>query len=193
MIVPTIPQALLLFLLGAVFLYFLQAGGRTFYSLNLENERGASLGQAAFLIGGTIPVWYLGLHHPIRLPNGVAAAVLLAVSVSVYEWARHTIWGRRFGLGWGEHVPDTVCDAGPYRFIRHPIYLGYLLAFLAAAIALPHVVTATSLVANAVLFTHAALDDERKLAASPLAASYAAYRERTGRFFPRFSRPAPGR
>ena len=66
----------------------------------------------------------------------------LALSVALYEWARQTIWGRRFGLGWGDHVPEALCASGPYRYIRHPIYLSYLLAFLAVLIALPHWITA---------------------------------------------------
>jgi len=49
------------------------------------------------------------------------------------------------------------------------------------------------LLLNATLFILVAFDDERKLAASPLAADYAAYRQRTGMFFPRFSSRAPGR
>jgi len=192
-IVPTVPQGLLLFLLGGVFLYFLQAGGRTFYYTDSASEPGAAVGQLSFLATGTIPIWFLGLHQAIPWINGIAAALLLALSVALYEWARQTIWGRRFGLGWGEHVPEALCATGPYRYIRHPIYLSYLLAFLAALIALPHWLTATIFFANAALFTYAAVDDEKKLAASPLAAEYAAYRERTGMFLPSFSRAAPGR
>ena len=192
MIVPTVPQGLLLFLLGGVFLYFLQAGSRTFYYTDSASEPGATVGQLSFLLTGTIPIWFLGLHQAIPSSNGIAAALLLTLSVTVYEWARQTIWGRRFGLGWGEQVPDALCATGPYRYIRHPIYLGYQLAFLAALIALPHWSTAAIFLVNAALFTYAALDDERKLAASPLAADYAAYRERTGMFLPKFRVTAAG-
>jgi protein-S-isoprenylcysteine O-methyltransferase Ste14 len=58
---------------------------------------------------------------------------------------------------------------------------------------LPHWLTAAILLLNATLFVLVAFDDERKLAASPLAADYASYRERTGMSFPKFSPAAPGR
>jgi protein-S-isoprenylcysteine O-methyltransferase Ste14 len=71
--------------------------------------------------------------------------------------------------------------------------VSYLIAFLAVLVALPHWLTAAIFVANIGLFTHAARNDEKHIAASALAADYAAYRERTGMFLPRFSRSAPGR
>ena len=81
-------------------------------------------------------------------------------------------------------MPETLCDEGPYRYIRHPIYLSYVLAFLAVLIALPHWITALSFLLNFALSVGAARSDERVLAGSALAADYAAYRERTGMFLP---------
>jgi protein-S-isoprenylcysteine O-methyltransferase Ste14 len=190
---PSLPHVILLFFLGGAFLHFMLAGGRTFYYVDPEKEPGALAGQVAFVCGGVIPIWLLGLYQPIHQASGIIAACVLAASLALYEWARHTIWRRRFGIGWGEHVPEELCEAGPYRFIRHPIYLAYMLAWLAALVALPHWLTAALLVAMIALFTHAALTDEARIAASPLAAGYAGYRERAGLFWPRFSSAAPGR
>jgi protein-S-isoprenylcysteine O-methyltransferase Ste14 len=190
---PSLPHLVLLFFLGGVFLYFMQAGARTLYSKNLDYEPGALVGQLVFAFGGVIPIWFVGLYQPIHLVGGILAACILVASIALYEWARHTIWGRRFGLGWGDHVPEELCEQGPYRFVRHPIYLSYMLAWLAAAVALPHWITATLLVGGTALFAHAARDDERTIAESPLAAGYAAYRSRVGMFWPKFSSAAPGR
>ena len=184
MVRPTLPHFILLFFLGGTFLHFLLAGGRTFYSSYRASEPAAWIAEIAFGLGGTATVWYLGLHRQIALPNGIAAAALMLASLSLYEWARHTIWGRRFGLGWGNHVPDALCEAGPYRRIRHPIYLAYMLAYLAAFVALPHWLTAATLVGGIALFTHAARSDEAGIATSAIAADYAAYRTRAGMFWP---------
>ncbi|MET0540206.1 MAG: isoprenylcysteine carboxylmethyltransferase family protein [Variovorax sp.] len=193
MIVPTIPQAILLFLLGGVFLHFLMAGGRTFHVVNADLEPAAWISQIMFVFGGTVAAWYLGLHQPMHPLNGVIAALLLAISLSLYEWARHTIIRRRFGIAGSGHVPEALCDAGPYRFIRHPIYLGYMLAHLAVLAAIPHWVTAAIFAAVAAICAYWAIDDERALMASGLAADYASYRQRTGMFLPKLSRAAPGR
>jgi protein-S-isoprenylcysteine O-methyltransferase Ste14 len=185
---PSLPHVILLFCLGFVFLHFMLAGARTFYSENLEDEPGVPVAQFSFVFAGVVPTWFLGLYQPIPLGNGIAAALVLALSVALYEWARHTIWGRRFGVGWGEHVPQELCERGPYRFVRHPIYLSYMLAFGAVLIALPHWVSVLMFVVNVALFTHAALADERTLARSSLAAEYANYRDRIGMFWPRVRR-----
>jgi protein-S-isoprenylcysteine O-methyltransferase Ste14 len=189
---PSVGQLILLFFLGGVFLHFLLAAARTFTRSGLSDERGASYAELSFVFGGTVTVWFLGLYQPIHPANGIIATVVLLASISLYEWARHTIWLRRFHVGWSGFVPEELCDAGPYRFVRHPIYASYLLAFLAAAIALPHLLTGTILAANVLLLVHGARDDERSIAASPLAGKYAAYRKRTGMFWPRFGRQPAG-
>jgi protein-S-isoprenylcysteine O-methyltransferase Ste14 len=119
--------------------------------------------------------------------------VLMVAAIALYEWARHTIRSRRFGVGWGDHVPEELCESGPYRWVRHPIYLAYQLAFLAAFVALPHWITLVLLAENVALFTHAASNDEATIATSGLAAAYVDYRKRAGLFWPRFNRATPGR
>jgi len=182
--VPTLPHLVLLFFLGGVFLHFIQAGARTLHFRSGDAGPGAAVAQGMFFFGGIIPIWFLGLYQPIHLANGIVAACILLVSIALYEWARAAIWGRRFGIAWGDHVPEELCEAGPYRYIRHPLYLSYMLAWLAALAALPHWSTALLLVVNIVVFTIAARSDETAIAVSPLAADYAAYRQRAGMFWP---------
>lgn len=186
--VPTIPHLVLLFFLGGVFIHFIQAGARTLHFKPGDAGPGAAIAQGMFMFGGIIPIWFVGLYQAIHLVNGIISACILAACIALYEWARHAIWGRRFGVGLGDHVPDELCETGPYRYIRHPLYLAYQLAWLAAFVALPHWVTAVLLVVSIALFTYMARDDETTIAASPLAAAYAVYRERTGLFWPRLSR-----
>ncbi len=84
------------------------------------------------------------------------------------------------------HVPETLCDSGPYRYIRHPIYLSYVLAFLAVLVALAALDHDGHFLLNLVVFVDCARRDERGIAGSALAADYAAYRKRTGMFLPKF-------
>jgi protein-S-isoprenylcysteine O-methyltransferase Ste14 len=76
------------------------------------------------------------LVRPVPTPAGredVATAMLSALGLALVVAAKLTL-GRSFGL-----VPanrGVVCS-GPYRFVRHPIYLGYLVTNIAFLIANP--------------------------------------------------------
>jgi len=191
--VPTIPHLILLFFLGGAFIHFMQAGARTLHFEPGEAGPGAAIAQGMFVFGGIIPIWFLGLYQAIHLVNGIIAACILTACIALYEWARHTIWCRRFGVGLGDHVPDELCESGPYRYIRHPLYLSYQLAYLAAFVALPHWLTAALLAVSVAMFVYMARDDEATIAGSALGVAYADYRKRAGMFWPKFSPAAPGR
>jgi len=176
------PAFLLLFVLG--FTYFMLAGARTFERDDSDGIA-AGLGQFSFLCTGALATWFLGRWVTVHLWSGLAGAVLFVAALALYEWARWTIARLRFHIAWSGDVPEEVCDRGPYALVRHPVYLSYMLAFAAVVIALPSFASAGIFLFNAALFTHAAFADERSIAASPLAADYAAYRKRAGMFLPR--------
>jgi protein-S-isoprenylcysteine O-methyltransferase Ste14 len=168
-----------------VFTYFAFAGGQAFeYDADID-ALPALLGQSTFLCTGALAAFVFGRWTTIPLLNGAVAMGLLVAGIALYEWARRTIRGRKFHLAWTGDVPDAVCENGPYARVRHPIYLAYMLAFLALLVAMPGWPTAAIFLFNLVLFGQAALGDERSLAKSPLAAEYLAYKRRVGMFVPR--------
>jgi protein-S-isoprenylcysteine O-methyltransferase Ste14 len=185
----TAAPAEILLLVGFViaFTHFLYGGARTFKWTD-GDELAAAAAQLSFFVTGAIAVLLLAYDTRIALWNGVAATVLLLASLALYEWARRAVRERGFHIAWSGDVPDSICDEGPYALIRHPVYLAYMLAFLAMAVALPRLATAAIFVLNAALFTHAAVTDERSLAGSPLGEAYARYKRSTGMLFPRFRR-----
>lgn len=186
-VLPPVPRLIVIVVLGCSFAYFLGAGARTFASSGTDDV-GAIWAQISFGFTGALPTIALGLVLPLRLYNALGALAILLCSLTLYEWTRHTIWGRRFYIAWSGDVPEALCDQGPYAYVRHPIYASYILAFLAVLVAMPTLITLAAFVFNAGLFTHAALSDERSLAAGTFAADYARYKKRTGMFLPRLVR-----
>ena len=79
----------------------------------------------------------------------------------LYEWTRRTVVDRNFYVGLSGEVPPAVCETGPYRYVRHPFYLSYMIAFFGMAVAFPSWVTAVVSLANMALFIYMAMDDER--------------------------------
>jgi protein-S-isoprenylcysteine O-methyltransferase Ste14 len=73
------------------------------------------------------------------LPEGrlfpALGAIMVAVGLSFAIWARWHLGGN--WSGWvtlkEEH---SLIQSGPYRYVRHPIYTGILLAFVGSAIAI---------------------------------------------------------
>lgn len=89
-------------------------------------------------------------------------------------------------------APRQIVTWGAYRWIRHPFYCAYLLAFLGAVACFPHWVTIAALLYMAVMLNAVAAQEERRLIGSSLGAEYREYMTGTGRFMPTgFGRSAP--
>jgi protein-S-isoprenylcysteine O-methyltransferase Ste14 len=75
------------------------------------------------------------------LPPGIDAywpgAILIAAGLGFSVWAR-----QRLGRNWSGTVQvkqdHQLIRDGPYRFVRHPIYTGILVAFLGTAVVIGH-------------------------------------------------------
>jgi protein-S-isoprenylcysteine O-methyltransferase Ste14 len=171
-------------ILSVAFAYFFLAGSRTFI-VRMGDDFGTVVAHVSFLLTGAIPIGVLGGRNPIPPLNESASVVVLCCSLGLYEWARHVIRGRNFSIAWSDRVPEAICRAGPYHYIRHPIYGSYILAFLASAIAVPSALFLACLILNSAIFVHAAISDEGSIEGSILAEEYSRYRYTTGMFFPK--------
>ena len=81
-------------------------------------------------------------------------------------------------------LPDRLITDGPYRWVRHPFYLAYMIGALAPAVAVQHpFIIAVSLAMIGFVVT-AAVREERVWLGSPKADAYREYRRRTGMFIP---------
>jgi protein-S-isoprenylcysteine O-methyltransferase Ste14 len=163
------------------FVHYLGAGARTFMRPRLD-DGGEIAGMifCAAAAGVVILAWY----QRVALVTGVIALALVAMSLFLYEWTRRTITGRRFSVIYSDDVPDSVCDSGPYAYVRHPFYVSYMIGFTAAVVAFPNIFTVLGWLLAAWWFVSGARHDEKAIDASPLTEEYAEYRRRTGMFFP---------
>jgi protein-S-isoprenylcysteine O-methyltransferase Ste14 len=167
-------------------LYFLTAGAKTF-TVPALRDGGAQLGQYSF-VSVMVCVLFSGFYRSLVWYLALCGAGLALSSLVLYEWTRRTVIDRNFYAGLGGEVPSAVCENGPYKFVRHPFYLSYVVAFLGAVVAFPSLVTAVVCSLDIALFIFMAFDDERVLLRSELAADYQAYRKRVGMFLPRFGK-----
>jgi len=183
-----VAKCLVVLWMAVPFSYFISAGANIFTVPKLR-DTGAVLGQLSF-VSGMLCVFVMGLFYALWVPAVVCGAKLALGSLMLYEWTRRTAVDRSFYVGLAGEVPPALCHAGPYRFVRHPFYLSYIVAFVGVAVGFPSLIVVGVCLVNISLFVYIALDDERVLGQSPLAADYERYKVRVGMFLPRLGAQA---
>jgi protein-S-isoprenylcysteine O-methyltransferase Ste14 len=81
--------------------------------------------------GQTTAAFYRYQHNQALIAVGLACFVL---GVALAVWARVHL-GRNWGMPMSLKEDPELVTSGPYRYIRHPIYSGFLLAVLGSALA----------------------------------------------------------
>jgi len=118
-------------------------------------------------------------------PDWSAALALFVLSAGLFAWTVGATRQTPPTLAFDTDQPAFLLRHGPYRLVRHPFYLSYLLFWAGTATASPGIWPwLTPAVMTAVYF-RAAMLEERKFRHSPLAAAYNAYRAQAGMFLPR--------
>jgi len=111
---------------------------------------------------------------PLVRPADVAGApeqftlMLTAIGLTIVVVGKISL-GRSFGL---TPANRGVVSSGPYRFLRHPIYLGYLITHVGFVIANPAVWNIVLLAAADVALILRACREERTLAQDPAYRDY---------------------
>jgi len=77
-----------------------------------------------------------------------------------------------------------LAENGPYRWIRHPIYSGWLLMLLGSVLVVPHRAIDLGAIVTAIGVALQARREERHMRET-FGERYARYAARTGRFMPR--------
>ena len=123
------------------------------------------------------------LLHPAGLALGLALVVL---GYAGTLWA-YASMGDTWRIGINAKEKTALVSRGPYRRVRHPIYLFQIVMLAGAALLLPTPVSFVVLVTQYVCVLIKAGDEEKYLA-SVHGETYRDYLSRTGRLFPRFIR-----
>jgi protein-S-isoprenylcysteine O-methyltransferase Ste14 len=113
-----------------------------------------------------------------------AALALYAFSLALFWWCIGVNRGRPLSLAFSADPPRHLVAAGPYALVRHPFYASYLLCWAAGALAAGEPLLIATVLGMGWLYHRAALAEEAKFAASPLAGEYARYAARTKRYVP---------
>jgi protein-S-isoprenylcysteine O-methyltransferase Ste14 len=111
----------------------------------------------------------------------VLGVVLLLAGLGLAVWARIYL-GRNWGMPMTRMDEPELVTSGPYRFVRHPIYSGLLLAILGTALA-TNLYFLIGLAVLGIYFIYSARVEERILVES-FPTTYPAYKARTKMLIP---------
>jgi len=131
------------------------------------------------LIGWKAGPFFLALQAP------VLAWAVMAASLALAGWALATNRPGNFNIRPVPKADGVLVTAGPYAWVRHPMYSAVLLMGLAGVCGVD--IPGRTLMGTvffgllAVLWVKAALEERLMLASHP---GYAAYRKQTSRFIP---------
>lgn len=111
----------------------------------------------------------------------VVGTVLFVAGLALAVWARIYL-GRNWGMPMTKKEEPELVTSGPYRFVRHPIYSGLLLAVLGTALA-TNLYLLIALVIAGAYFVYSAIVEERLMTDS-FPAAYGQYKEATKMLIP---------
>jgi protein-S-isoprenylcysteine O-methyltransferase Ste14 len=131
---------------------------------------------------GFLGVFFLPTRSDVWVGIAIAMYVAaIAIFLSSIEAAKRTRLQRSFV----DHpLPDRLITDGPYKWVRHPFCLGYLLGTMAGPIGIDHRVMFLFAAPLVVLSILAAVREEQVWLSGPRAAEYRDYRQQTGMFIP---------
>ncbi len=144
-----------------------------------------------FILPGFLAVFYASpleyLYFPGVIPHGNVAQLigiaLIVASVLIIAWAQRALKGKYSGRVWVV-AGQTLVQSGPYRFLRHPAYAGFILMGLgisAGYSSLAGLLAVPTLLLPGLIYRMYA---EEKILAAQFGQEYTLYAQRTKRLIP---------
>ncbi|WP_417309803.1 methyltransferase family protein [Devosia sp.] len=128
-------------------------------------------------------LWF-GEQHTV--PQIVGLLIEVA-GMALFWWAIRASRAARLKMAFDKENPHGLVTGGPYAYLRHPFYTSYLIFWAGWAITTwsPWAILPLPIILT--IYVMAALGEERKFSNTPMAEDYAAYRQRSGFFWPKLT------
>jgi protein-S-isoprenylcysteine O-methyltransferase Ste14 len=137
------------------------------------------------LFGSIIIAIVLVIQNIAMLPDWffLVGIVIIVIGIIMRQWAM-LVLGRYFTITVSVHKNQKVVDYGPYRYIRHPSYLGISLIAIGIGVALGSWVGILVILLMYGSTIWYRMHIEEKLLVSELGDDYIRYMKRTKRLMP---------
>jgi protein-S-isoprenylcysteine O-methyltransferase Ste14 len=149
-----------------------------------EAGRGLLVVKLAAVVSAVVEILVLTRHNAVEGIAGVVGCALFTASLSLFYRCVRTNAKRPLSLAYSADTPIHLVTSGPYRVVRHPFYVSYLIAYAAGLVASREPLLLIVVTVMTAIYHHAARVEEAKFTNSSLASAYERYRERTPMFVP---------
>ena len=126
-------------------------------------------------------------HDPIFPALRLTDDLLTPLGLSLATLWCYSVMGSAWRMGINEKEKNSLVTQGPYRSIRHPIYLFQIIMLAGAALLLPTLLSLLILLLHLICVLIKAADEESYLL-TVHGQQYSDYLSRTGRLFPKLLR-----
>lgn len=146
------------------------------------------------VVGGCAVVGHLYVlaTADVSFTGAVMGCSMYVLALSLFLWSLWTAGRRRLGLAFSGAGTDEVLQDGPYRYIRHPIYVSYGVGWFATIVATHNAALLGPLAVLIVLYYLAARSEEAAIMNSPQATKYREYKRCVGAILPKWHPTAIG-
>lgn len=126
----------------------------------------------------------LQYEHPFASTLQALGLAIVSSGVLIFVWS--VVARGRYSVAWEMPEDQQLVTWGPYRYVRHPSYLGYLLVFSGLFLVWLNLVALVPMVG--IPGYMALAKPEEELLMSRFGQRYREYMRSTGRFIPRIGR-----
>lgn len=116
------------------------------------------------------------------LPLVAASSFLYSISLLFFWWAIFV--AKKLDFAFSNEVGNIV-TTGPFRIVRHPFYVSYMLAWLSSALLFNSLILWITLVYLVAFYFLSAQKEEKVILASMYSNEYKKYMKNVGMFLPR--------
>lgn len=173
------------FLIGFVALaYFLVISAATKQHFASEKyPRGMYVISALSLIGLFA---FLAHAFVLRLEFTVVSLVVIALAFALFLWAIRHSKQKNLSLAFDDETRvDGIITTGPWRYVRHPFYMSYILFWLGCALGTTHPTSVVVFATLLFIYVYSARHEERQLKQGRYAQAYLEYQQNAGFLLPK--------
>lgn len=137
------------------------------------------------ILTNALPRWLSVVPEMVSTPGLIVGTAVTIAGYAGTLWC-YAAMGDMWRIGIDRREKNALVTIGPYRFVRHPIYLFQIVMLVGAVLLLPSVLSAFVILVHLVCVLLKASDEENHML-SIHGEGYRNYIAKTGRLFPRWN------